>query len=349
MKSIAKICTAERTARLPERERTMSNTERTIDIVTVGEVLIDLTQTGVDERGVPTLAANPGGAPANVAVAASRLGTKTAFVGCIGDDAFGGLLRSTLENDNVDTSGLVVHETIPTTLAVVTVDDSGERSFSFYRRPGADICLERSAIPEELIANAPILHFGSVSLTDDPSRTATLEAAKDAKDAGAIITYDPNYRPALWLSEEDAVRWMREPLGMVDVLKISDEETTLLSGFKAPEAAAEALTAKGIRLVLVTLGPDGVYYRYAPKDGGEVLTGTVPGFQVQVADTNGAGDTFFGAFLSKLCKRENGLAGFTAAELEADLTFANRAASLTTSKPGAIPAMPTLEEVEAAL
>ena len=240
MKSIAKICTAERTARLPERERTMSNTERTIDIVTVGEVLIDLTQTGVDERGVPTLAANPGGAPANVAVAASRLGTKTAFVGCIGDDAFGGLLRSTLENDNVDTSGLVVHGTIPTTLAVVTVDDSGERSFSFYRRPGADICLERSAIPEELIANAPILHFGSVSLTDDPSRTATLEAAKDAKDAGAIITYDPNYRPALWLSEEDAVRWMREPLGMVDVLKISDEETTLLPGFKAPEAAAEA-------------------------------------------------------------------------------------------------------------
>ena len=229
------------------------------------------------------------------------------------------------------------------------MDDSGERSFSFYRRPGADICLERSAIPEELIANAPILHFGSVSLTDDPSRTATLEAAKDAKAAGAIITYDPNYRPALWLSEEDAVRWMREPLGMVDVLKISDEETTLLSGFEAPDAAAEALTAKGIQLVLVTLGPDGVYYRYQPKDGGEVLTGTVPGFQVKVADTNGAGDTFFGAFLSKLCKRENGLAGFTADELEAALTFANRAASLTTSKPGAIPAMPTLEEVEAAL
>ena len=326
----------------------MSDTARTIDLVTVGEVLIDLTQTGVDERGVPTLAANPGGAPANVAVAASRLGTKTAFVGCIGDDAFGALLRNTLENDDVDTSGLVVHETIPTTLAVVTVDDSGERSFSFYRRPGADICLERAAIPEALIANAPILHFGSVSLTDDPSRTATLEAAKDAKAAGAIITYDPNYRPALWLSEEDAVRWMREPLGMVDVLKISDEETALLSGFEAPDAAAEALTAKGIKLVLVTLGPDGVYYRYQPEDG-EVLTGTVPGFKVQVADTNGAGDTFFGAFLSKLCKRENGLAGFTADELEAALTFANRAASLTTSKPGAIPAMPTLEEVEAAL
>ena len=296
----------------------MAITARNIDIVTVGEVLIDLTQTGVDERGVRTLAANPGGAPANVAVAASRLGTKTAFVGCIGTDAFGDSLRETLEKDGVDTTGLIAHETIPTTLAVVTVNPDGERSFTFYRRPGADICLERSAIPESLIADAPILHFGSVSLTDDPARTATLEAAKDAKAAGAIITYDPNYRPALWTSEEEAIHWMRAPLDMVDVLKISDEET------------------------------DGVYYRYQPEDG-EALTGTVPGFQVTVADTNGAGDTFFGAFLSKLSQRENGLDGFEADELEADLTFANRAASLTTSKPGAIPAMPTLEEVEAAL
>ncbi|MBQ7228214.1 MAG: carbohydrate kinase [Clostridia bacterium] len=319
-----------------------------MDIVTVGEVLIDLTQTGVDERGVRTLAANPGGAPANVAVAASRLGTKTAFVGCIGTDAFGDSLRETLEKDGVDTTGLIAHETIPTTLAVVTVNPDGERSFTFYRRPGADICLERSAIPESLIADAPILHFGSVSLTDDPARTATLEAAKDAKAAGAIITYDPNYRPALWMSEEDAIRWMRAPLDMVDVLKISDEETALLSGYEAPDAAAEALTDQGIRLVLVTLGPDGVYYRYQPEDG-EALTCTVPGFQVTVADTNGAGDTFFGAFLSKLSQRENGLDDFEADELEADLTFANRAASLTTSKPGAIPAMPTLEEVEAAL
>ena len=281
-------------------------------------------------------------------MAASRLGTKTAFVGCIGTDAFGDSLRETLEKDGVDTTGLIAHETIPTTLAVVTVNPDGERSFTFYRRPGADICLERSAIPESLIADAPILHFGSVSLTDDPARTATLEAAKDAKAAGAIITYDPNYRPALWMSEEDAIRWMRAPLDMVDVLKISDEETALLSGYEAPDAAAEELTDQGIRLVLVTLGPDGVYYRYQPEDG-EALTGTVPGFKVTVADTNGAGDTFFGAFLSKLSQRENGLDDFEADELEADLTFANRAASLTTSKPGAIPAMPTLEEVEAAL
>ncbi len=319
-----------------------------IDIATVGELLVDLTQTGTDERGVRVMAANPGGAPANVAVAASRLGAKTAFIGCVGSDAFGENLRETLETDKVDTSGLIAHETIPTTLAVVTVNPDGERSFTFYRRPGADICLERSAIPDELLTDSTILHFGSVSLTDDPARTATLEAAKDAKAAGAIITYDPNFRPALWLSKDDAIRWMREPLDMVDVLKISDEETALLSGYEAPEAAAEELGKKGIKLVLVTLGPDGVYYRYQPENG-DVLTGTVAGFKVKVADTNGAGDTFFGSFLSKLCKRENGLEGLTTEELEADLTFANRAASLTTSRPGAIPAMPTLDEVEASL
>ncbi|MBQ8063616.1 MAG: carbohydrate kinase [Clostridia bacterium] len=322
--------------------------KRVLDLVTVGELLVDLTETGVDERGIRTLAANPGGAPANVAVAASRLGAKTAFVGCVGKDAFGDSLRETLEKDAVDTRGLIAHDTIPTTLAVVTVNPDGERSFTFYRRPGADICLTRDAIPEELLTEAPILHFGSVSLTDDPSRSATLAAAKDAKAAGALITYDPNYRPALWPSEEEAVQWMRAPLDLVDVLKISDEETALLSGHEDPAEAAEALCKKGIRLVLITLGPDGVYYRYETPDGAP-LTGTVPGFSVQVADTNGAGDTFFGAFLSKLTQRPDGLNGFTADELEAALTFANRAASLTTSRPGAIPAMPTLEEVEAAL
>ena len=319
------------------------------DIVTVGEVLIDLTQTGTDARGVPTLAANPGGAPANVAVAASRLGANAAFVGCIGNDAFGALLRTTLENDKVDTTGLVVHDTIPTTLAVVTVNPDGERSFSFYRRPGADICLTREAIPDELLTEAPILHFGSVSLTDDPSRTATLSAAKDAKAAGALITYDPNYRPALWLSEEEAIDRMRDPLPLVDILKISDEETALLSGSEDPVEAADALGEKGIPLVLVTLGSSGVYYRYDPRDGRHVFTGLVPGFAVTVADTNGAGDTFFGAFLTKVAARGANIDGFTQAELEEALRFANRAASLTTSRPGAIPAMPTLEEVIEAL
>lgn len=329
-----------------------------LDLVTVGEVLIDLTQTGVDERGIRTLAANPGGAPANVAVAASRLGINTAFLGCIGKDTFGDSLRETLEKDHVNTEGLVVHDTVPTTLAVVTVNETGERSFTFYRGPGADICLTREAMPDELIEGTPILHFGSVSLTADPSRTATLQAAKDAKAAGALITYDPNYRPALWEDEEEAIALMRRPLPLVDILKISDEEMALLSDETTPEAAAQKLSEQGIPLVLITLGPDGVYYRYTPADGTPALTGTVPGFSVTVADTNGAGDTFFGAFLSKVAKRtrteENQdslhplLFGLTEEELEETLRFANRAASLTTSRPGAIPAMPTLEEVEAA-
>lgn len=326
-----------------------------VQIVTVGEVLIDLTQIGVSSNGVRELAANPGGAPANVAVAASRLGARTAFVGCVGKDTFGESLRETLEQDGVDIGGLQTHGTIPTTLAVVTVNEGGERSFTFYRKPGADIRLERATIPERLINGAAVLHFGSVSLTDEPSRSATLDAAKDAKAAGALITYDPNYRPALWHSEAEAVAEMRGPLPLVDVLKISDEEMELLSDKTTPEEAAKKLNAAGIPLVLITLGPDGVYYRY--KTDWDVLEGTVPGFQVTVADTNGAGDTFFGAFLSRLVQRTPGtgtdlhplLQDLTKEELEAALTFANRAASLTTSRPGAIPAMPTLQEVEAAL
>lgn len=319
-----------------------------LELVTIGELLIDLTQTGVNEAGVKVLAANPGGAPANVAVAASRLGVHSAFIGCVGNDAFGDVLRETLENDRVDTSGLCVSDQVSTTLAVVTVNDAGDRDFTFYRNPGADLCLKRESIPDSLLKTAPILHFGSVSLTADPARTATLEAVIDAKTHGALITYDPNYRPALWDSRETAVEWMRKPLPLVDILKISDEETELLSGHSDPAAAAEELGKDGIPLVLVTLGADGVYYRYDPPentDTASVLTGTIPGFSVKVADTNGAGDTFFGAFLSKVCRRGNGIKSFTSEELEEALRFANRAASLTTSRPGAIPAMPTLDEV----
>ncbi|MBQ6987503.1 MAG: carbohydrate kinase, partial [Oscillibacter sp.] len=163
-----------------------------MDLLTVGEVLIDLTQTGVDSRGVRLLAANPGGAPANAAVAAARLGAKAAFAGCVGDDSFGAGLIQTLKDNNVDVSAVAMDPVVPTTLAVVTVDETGERSFTFYRGPGADLCLTREQIPDSLLADAKIVHFGSVSLTADPSRTATLTAAKDAKKLGALITYDPN-------------------------------------------------------------------------------------------------------------------------------------------------------------
>ena len=252
-----------------------------LDLLTVGEVLVDLTQTGTDERGIRVLAANPGGAPANAAVAAARLGANAAFVGCVGADSFGEGLLQTLRDNGVDVSAAAVNKAVPTTLAIVTVNETGERSFTFYRNPGADLCLQREQIPDEMLENARIVHFGSVSLTADPARTATLTVAKDAKAKGALISYDPNYRPALWPEGEDAEGWMRKPLPLVDVLKISDEETALLSGKADPAEAAEALAAQGIKLVLVTLGNAGVYYKFGD------LTGTVAGFSVKVADTNG--------------------------------------------------------------
>ena len=312
-----------------------------LDLLTVGEVLVDLTQTGTDERGIRVLAANPGGAPANAAVAAARLGANAAFVGCVGADSFGEGLLQTLRDNGVDVSAAAVNKAVPTTLAIVTVNETGERSFTFYRNPGADLCLQREQIPDEMLENARIVHFGSVSLTADPARTATLTVAKDAKAKGALISYDPNYRPALWPEGEDAEGWMRKPLPLVDVLKISDEETALLSGKADPAEAAEALAAQGIKLVLVTLGNAGVYYKFGD------LTGTVAGFSVKVADTNGAGDTFFGAVLRCLAKRPGLLEGLDREELENILRFSNKAASLTVSRPGAIPAMPRLEELKA--
>ena len=268
-----------------------------MDILTIGEVLIDLTQTGKDERGIPQFAANPGGAPANLAVAASKLGAKTAFIGKVGADAFGRYLTDVLNENGVDASHVAVD-----------------------------------------LKAAKIVHFGSVSLTADPSRTATLDAAARAKKLGATITYDPNYRANLWKNKEEAIAQMKAPLPLVDILKVSDEELPLLTGTTDCESGTAQLAQNGIKLIFVTLGPDGVFYRFGEK------TGHVAGVPCKVGDTNGAGDTFFGAALSKLCK-EN-LNTLTVEKLEGILAFANKAASITTSRHGAIPAMPTLAEVE---
>ncbi len=309
------------------------------DIVAVGEILIDLTQSGVTEQGIPRFDANPGGAPANLAVAASRLGASTAFIGRVGKDSFGELLRSTLEENGVDVSGLTVDPVQHTTLAVVSLDRQGERSFSFYRDPSADVDLTAEDISDEQLKDAKILHFGSVSLTAEPARGATLYAAKRAKELGLTVSYDPNYRPSLWRSEAEAVEKMREPLALADVLKVSDEELPLMSGSSDLEEGTALLREKyGIALVLVTLGPDGAFYRMGDK------TGHVPGVRCVVADTNGAGDTFFGALLSRLVRLPS-LKELTVPELEEAVAFANRAASATTSRHGAIPAMPRLEEL----
>ena len=308
-----------------------------LDITAIGEILIDLTQTGVNEARVPVLAANPGGAPANVAVAAARLGAGTAFIGKVGADGFGAYLTGVLKENGVDVSGLRT-DAAPTTMAVVTVSDTGERSFRFVR--GADSALSPDEVDARLVENTKVLHFGSVSLTAAPARSATLFAARQARAHGVLVSYDPNYRDALWTSREEAVEWMRTPLPLVDVLKLSDEELPLITGTDDPEEGSRRMEAESVKLVLITMGAGGAFYRWQGK------TGLVPGVHTTVADTNGAGDTFFGAVLSRLTRRSGGpLEGLTAPELEEILSFANRAAAKTCSRSGAIPATPTLEEL----
>lgn len=307
------------------------------DIVAIGEVLIDLTQKGVDELGIPQFAANPGGAPANLAVAATRLGASTAFIGKVGDDGFGKYLRSVLDENKVDTTGMLVDSHEHTTLAVVSVDETGERSFSFYRDPSADVNLHAEEIPAELLKDTKVLHFGSVSLTAEPARTATLYAAKTARENGNLVSYDPNYRASLWSSEETAIREMKAALPLCDILKISDEELPLLTGTDDPVKGSAMLAENGIKLIFITLGANGAFFRLGEQ------TGTIPGIKVKVGDTNGAGDTFFGAALSKLVNED--LNTLTLDRLTEIANFANKAASITTSRRGAIPAMPTLAEM----
>ena len=308
------------------------------DITTIGEVLIDLTQTGRNEQGVPLFAANPGGAPANVAVAAARLGAKTAFIGKTGRDGFGEYLTAVLAENGVDVTGMRTDEA-PTTMAVVTLSREGERSFRFVR--GADSNLSPDEVDTRLVERTKILHFGSVSLTAGLARSATIFAARYARQHGVLVSYDPNYRASLWKHEREAAQWMRIPLPLVDVMKLSDEELPLLTGTDDPEEGTRLLEKEGVGLVLLTLGSRGAFYRW---QGG---TGLVPGVAVKVADTNGAGDTFLGAVLSRLAARgDSPLEGLARDELEDILAFANRAAALTCSRSGAIPAMPALAELQ---
>lgn len=313
------------------------------DILTLGELLIDLTQNGTDELGNGQFTAYPGGAPANVAVAAARLGADTGFTGKVGDDSFGRSLAETLRKEGVNTDGLFVSDSVPTTMAIVSVDASGEREFSFYRNPGADTQLTTEEAVSVIENDLPlILHAGSLSMTTSPSREACEEALRFAKERGVIISYDPNYRAALWDTEENAVAMMKKLLPLADILKVSDEEMLMLTGTEDFEEGSLVLSEYGPRLVLVTLGSQGVFVRY-----GEYAE-VVPGFRVKVADTNGAGDTFLGAMLAQIAGRsEKGdlLSGLDAETLRGYLTYANKAASLTCSRHGAIPAMPTAEEM----
>lgn len=308
------------------------------DVTALGEVLIDFTPYGESEAGMALFEQNPGGAPANVLAAVSNLGQKPAFIGKVGDDMHGALLKDTLDRIGVDTSGMVVDPNYFTTLAFVSLKN-GERSFSFARKPGADTQLTSEEINLDVVRNTKIFHCGSLSLTDEPARSATFFAVKEAKAAGAVISYDPNYRALLWKSEEEAVEHMRSMIPYADIMKISDEETVLLSGKSDPKEAAEELLKQGVACVIVTLGKDGALLK---TDKVEVQ---VKGKDRKPVDTTGAGDSFWGGILSRLALNNVKPADLTKEQAEEYLKFANAVAGLCVEKRGAIPAMPTLEQV----
>ena len=311
------------------------------DVVALGESLIDFTPNGTNAQGIELFARNPGGAPANVLAMNARLGGKTAFIGKIGKDGFGDFLRQTLVESGIDVSGLVVDEKIPTTLAFVQLDSKGDRSFSFYRNPGADVLLTSAEVSRALIDNAAIFHFGSVSLTADPSRTATLEAAQYARQKGKLVSFDPNYRPLLWEHPADAVEQMQKGVTLADLLKVSEEEMQLITNESDLAHGSKALLEMGPSLVLVSLGAKGAYYRNA------VGAGYIPTYDVPTVDTTGAGDAFMGAVHYQLKgKSADELCIIPASELEAIIRFGNAAGSLTTTKGGAIPAMPSMEKIQ---
>ena len=310
-----------------------------MDVIALGEILIDFTESGVSETGMKLFEQNPGGAPANVLVALAKWGKKTGFVGKVGSDMHGLFLKRVLMQNNVDVSQLIVDDDVFTTLAFVELNEKGERKFSFARKPGADTCIKRDEVSREYIESAKIFHFGSLSLTDEPSRGATLKALEMAEKAGKIISYDPNYRPLLWKSRDQAIENMRSVLGYVDVMKISEEETELLTGKKEPAEAAKILVEKGISMVAVTLGAEGTLI--CTKKG-SVVAG---GFQTSVVDTTGAGDSFWAGFLYKLLESEKDPDQISLDELKTFGRFGNAVASLCIEKRGAIPAMPSLERV----
>ncbi|MDF3002328.1 MAG: carbohydrate kinase [Bacillota bacterium] len=312
------------------------------DIVALGELLIDFTYHGRSENGTRLFEQNPGGAPANVLCAASNLGLSTAFIGKVGKDMHGDYLRSVLEEKGVDTSGLISAEDVFTTLAFVELSETGEREFSFSRKPGADTCLSAGEVKRELANGCRIFHFGSLSLTDEPSRSATIETVKAAKEAGAIISYDPNYRAPLWKSENKAAEIMKSVLHFADIVKISDEEVELITGESSPKAAAAYLFQKGISCAVITLGSNGAY---TAVEGGSAMV-PILNPDISVVDTTGAGDAFWGGFLYKLAE-----SGLRPNELGQDqlrnfTEFANAVASLCVQKRGGIPAMPTINMVK---
>ena len=316
---------------------------KTIDVTALGELLIDFIQNGKSEQGNPLFEANPGGAPCNVLAMLSKLGHKTAFIGKVGKDSFGKQLKDTLEEVGIDATYLTMDDEVPTTLALVHTLADGDRDFSFYRNPGADMMLTEEDIPEEVIQNSKIFHFGTLSMTHESVRNATKKALDIAKKTGCIISFDPNLRPPLWDSLDAAKEQVLYGLQYCDILKISDNEIQWLTGEEDyTDGVNWILERFHIPLILVSMGKEGSrsYYK-----GNTVEV--APFLQKNTIETTGAGDTFGGCVLHYIL--EHGLENLTEENLVEMLRFANAAAALITTRKGALRVMPSVEEINSIL
>lgn len=314
------------------------------DVVALGELLIDFTCVSADAGGYPTMAAHPGGAPANFLAAVTKFGGKTALLGKVGTDTFGRLLTGTLEQAGIETRGIVASSDVFTTLAFVTLDEHGDREFAFSRKPGADTQLRFSELNLSLIDDARVFHFGTLSLTDEPARATTYRAVAYAKERGKLITFDPNLRKPLWRDLDTAKEQMLWGLSQADVVKISDEEIEFLFDLNPQEGAKKILCDYGVKLVFATCGADGCWFENQNACGHvDSLKG------IKVVDTTGAGDIFGGSAVWKVLQTGKRPEELNEAELREAVRFACTAAGLSTTKPGGISSVPELSAVAAIL
>lgn len=310
------------------------------DVTALGELLIDFTENGKSEQGNSLFEANPGGAPCNVLAMLSKLGHKTAFIGKVGADSFGKQLKNAITEAGIDTACLQIDEQVHTTLAMVHTHLDGDRDFSFYRNPGADMMLTEEEIPEDVIRNSKIFHFGTLSMTHEGVRAATKKAIRIAEEAGRIISFDPNLRPPLWKYMDEAREQMLYGMEHCHILKIADNEIQWLTRKSDYTKGVEWINQRyHIPLILVSMGRQGSRAYYEGH-----MVEMAPFLQENTIETTGAGDTFFGCVLHYIC--EHGLSGLKEKELEDMLRFANAAASLITTRKGALRVMPDRDEVE---
>jgi fructokinase len=312
-----------------------------MDIVCLGEVLIDMfpAEIGVKLTDVSAFRPKPGGAPANVAVAAARLGAQSAFIGKVGDDLFGHYLENVLKTEGVNTVGMRYDEEARTTMAIIAKPDENTSEFVFYRNPGADTRLKPEEIDLKLLQKTKCLHFGSLSLTHEPSRSATIEAVNLAHASGALISFDVNYRPSLWKNPHEAYERAMTIVPNVDLLKVNETELVMLGGSDDLEKATNSLLQHGPDLIVVTLGPEGSFFQTA--DGSKF----VKGFKVKTVDATGCGDAFIAGLLCQIVGGDNWRDNLSPEKLPTALRYANAVGALTSQYLGVIPALPTAERV----